>query len=133
MALYTDFHNLLYRTPECTGDCTGLCGYCPKHEKARKAEYGEWVIGPEPNRCHHREQPTVYMSTSGSQYPRIYGREKGIQYGRGTMKTTVPYGHPFTHNNAGMILPAIAGKGKVFGLPWDTAYLLTVGGRCWRN
>lgn len=132
MSEYTDYHELEYPTPECTDKCTGLCGYCPKHEKARQDKNRDWIIGPEPCRWDRGDQPTLYLSTSSSKYPRIIGYENNLQYGRGHMKTSVPYGLTFTHENAGMLVPAIADKGKVFGLLRDTPYVLTVGGRCWR-
>jgi len=133
MTDYTDHHILKYRTPECTHNCKGLCGYCPEHEKARRDNNGgDWLVGPEPSRWDRGEQPTLYLSTSYSKYPRIIGYENNLQYGRGHMKTSVPYGFTFTHENAGMLLPAIAGKGKVFGLQREQPYVLTVGGKCWR-
>ena len=126
---------LKWPTAECEKECKGLCGYCPVHEKARRDKKGgDWIIGPEPGHrgSNPREQPTVYMSTTFSEHPEIRSRDSGIQYGCGTMKTTVPYDQPFTHSNGRMTLPAIAGKGEVFGLTWDACWLLTVGGRCWR-
>jgi hypothetical protein len=133
MTDYTDYHTLKYTTPECTDKCKGLCGYCPEHEKARRDKNGDWLIGPEPCRWDRGDQPPLYLSTPSSKYPRITGYENYLQYGRGCMKTSVPYDFTFTHKNARTLLPAIAGKGRVFGLQWDTAYVLTVGGRCWRN
>jgi hypothetical protein len=132
MSEYTDYHELKYTTPECSDKCKGICGYCPEHEQGRHDKNGDLIIGPEPCRWDRGDQPTLYLSTSSSQYPRITGYENYLQYGRGHMKTSVPYGLTFTHENAGMLVPAIAGKGKVFGLLRDTAYVLTVGGRCWR-
>ena len=131
MSNYTDYHVLKHRTPECTDKCAGLCGYCPEHEKARQDKNRDWIIGPEPCRWDRGDQPTLYLSTSSSRYPRIIGYENNLQYGRGKMKTSVPYGLTFTHENAGMLLPAIAGKGRVFGLQRATAWVLTVGDRCW--
>jgi hypothetical protein len=132
MSDYNDYGKLLYPTSECTDKCTGLCGYCPEHEKGRCDEYGDWLIGPGSCRWDRGEQPTLYLSTSSSTYPKIIDYEKHLQYGRGYMKTTVPYGLTFTHEDGGMLLPAIAGKGRVFGLQRAKAYVLTVGGRCWR-
>lgn len=132
MSNYTDYHVLKHRTPECTDKCTGLCGYCPEHEQGRPDKNGDLIIGPEPCRWDRGEQPTLYLSTSSSRYPRIIGYENNLQYGRGHMKNSVPYGLTFTHENAGMLLPAIAGKGRVFGLQRATAWVLTVGDRCWR-
>tara|TARA_B110001450_G_C17642228_1_gene489735 strand:- start:1324 stop:1728 length:405 start_codon:yes stop_codon:yes gene_type:complete len=133
MSDYTDHHILKYPTSECTDKCTGLCGYCPEHEKAHRDDYGDWLIGPEPCRWDRGEgRATLYLATSSSRYPKIIGYENNLQYGRGHMKTSVPYGLTFTHENAGMLVPAIAGKGRVFGLQRATAYVLTVGGRCWR-
>jgi hypothetical protein len=81
---------LKWPTAECEKECKGLCGYCPVHEKARRDKKGDWIIGPEPGHwgSNPREQPTVYMSTTFSEYPEIRSRDSGIQYGRGTMKTT---------------------------------------------
>tara|TARA_B110000908_G_C10267877_1_gene466506 strand:+ start:172 stop:573 length:402 start_codon:yes stop_codon:yes gene_type:complete len=132
MSDYIDFHTLKYRTSDCTDKCTGLCGYCPEHEQARRDEFGDWVIGPDTSGWNRKDQPTLWLSTPNSKYPRITGYENNLQYGRGRMKTSVPYGLTFTHENAGMLLSAIAGKGKVFGLKCDTTWVLTVGGRCWR-
>ena len=50
MSGYTDHHILKYPTSECTDKCTGLCGYCPEHEKARPDKNRDWLIGPEPCR-----------------------------------------------------------------------------------
>jgi len=122
----------MYPTSKCTEQCKGLCGYCPKHEKARFDEFRDWVIGPDTIVLNRKDQPTLWLSTPNSKFPRITGYENNLQYGRGTMKTSVPYGLTFTHENAGMLLPSIAGKGKVFGVQCDTAWVLTVGGRCWR-
>jgi hypothetical protein len=135
MSDYNDYEKLLYPTPECTNECKGMCGYCPEHEKAQLGRSGDFIIGSDHynwQHFHKKDQPTLYLSTSRSQYPNICGYEKYICYGRGCMKTSVPYGHKFTHESAGMLLPAIAGKGKVFGINYDTAWVLTVGGKCWR-
>lgn len=117
---------LLWPTPACTPECSGLCGYCPEHEKASRDPCGDWIIAPKDP--HGRP---VYISTARSTYPQIRGFKNGLQYGRGTMKTSVQFGVPFMHDNAGMSLCAIAGTGTVFGVS-EGAYVLTVGGRCWR-
>lgn len=133
MSDYTDFHNLLHPTPECSDKCKGICGYCPEHEQGRPDKNGDLIIGPEPCPWDRGEgRATLYLATFSSRYPNIRGYENNLQYGRGHMKTSVPYGLTFTHENAGMLVPAIAGKGRVFGLQRATAYVLTVGGRCWR-
>ena len=126
-----DYHELKWRTDQCTSACNGLCGYCPLHEKAVCDDNGDWCVGPRDHWHSRGEKIPVYISTPCSKYPNIRVGDNYIQYGRGFMKTSVPFDHAFTHNNAGMKMPAIAIRDSVFGVPSKTC-LLTVGGKCWR-
>ena len=134
---YTDWRVLKFKTDKCNDWCRGLCGYCPEHEIAWEDENQDWVIGPKPNeRGATHEKPTLWLSTPSSLYPNIepwdscnLEKNKGLYYGYG-IPLSVKIGQTFTHRG----LPAIAGKGKVFGLTCETSvWLLTVGGKCWSH
>ena len=133
-------YELTWPTDECDGTCQGICGYCPKHEKATPTQHGDFFLGPNPKTPsylrdkEHDDKKTVWISTQFSTYPRIQSHGEGIQYGRGTMKTTVPFDFVFNHENGAMVVPAIAIQNKeqnMFGILQSTL-LFTVGCKCWR-
>ena len=136
MADYNPYE-LTWPTSECDKTCEGLCGYCPKHEKVTQTPDGDFFMGPNPEeRFFDRktDKKTVWISTPFSKYPGIKSHEKSIQYGRSTMKTTVPFDVVFNHENGYIVVPAIAinNKGKnMFGIRASTL-LFTVGCKCWR-
>lgn len=128
-------YELTWPTPECDKTCEGLCGYCSKHEKVTQTPYGDFFMGPNPEeRFLDNNNKTVWISTPFSTYPNIQSHEKSIRYGRGTMKTTVPFDFVFNHVNGGMVVPAIAinnKEKKLFGIRANTL-LFTVGCKCWK-
>ena len=131
MSVKFDYYELKWPTDQCTSECKGLCGYCPVHEEAVRDDNYDWCVGPRDRWHSQDEKIPVYISTPWSKYPNIRVFTNNIQYGRGTMKTSVHFGHTFTHCNAGMKMPAVVVRDRVFGVPCEPC-LLTVGGRCWR-
>ena len=149
-------YELTWPTDECDETCQGLCGYCPKHEKAIQTENGDYFLGPDPQQPiylrnnDYYEKETVWISTEFSTYPKLRYMEtiqkrgdkeiirKSIKYGRSRMETSAPFNFVFEHD-AGV--PAIAiqnneensfGIQNLFGIK-PTTLLFTVGCKCWKH
>ena len=146
-------YELTWPTDECDETCQGLCGYCPKHEKAIQTENGDYFLGPGPSKLAYLrdyDKKAVWISTEFSTYPKLRYIEttqkrgdkeiilKSIKYGRGRMETSAPFNFVFKHDGC---VPAIAiqnneensfGIQNLFGIK-PTTLLFTVGCKCWRH